>query len=285
MNSFRIKFNYWISCIIVSFFFLNISCKSSRLPPSNNFNSFFEHTQIKTDTLYQSNQEINIIKIPNDTNAFYKIEIGFTKTDLKTTSNFGKNKNAKGAINGGFFDMDKGGSVAYLELNDSVINYTLNPQRKWAKSDSLINGTIIIYKNNDMVIRPKRTDQYYENSKKEKIVMLTGPLLIKNSKKSKLFDSNFVNNRHPRTCLCKTKKSILFITIDGRRENAQGMNLFELQDFLLNLGCLDAINLDGGGSTTMWTHKNGVVNQPSDKTGERPVANALLIIEKEKKNP
>ncbi len=285
MNSFRLKFNYWIFCVIVSFFFLNISCKSNRLPPSNNSNGFFELTQIKTDTLYQSNQQINIIKISNDTNAPYKIEIGYAKTDLKITSNFGKNKNALGAINGGFFDMDNGGSVAYLELNDSVINYTLNPQKKWAKSDSLINGSIIIYKNNDMVILPKRTDQYYKNSKKEKGVILTGPLLIQNSKKSKLFDSKFVNNRHPRTCLCKTKKSILFITIDGRRENAQGMNLFELQDFLLNLGCLDAINLDGGGSTTMWTHKNGVVNQPSDKTGERPVSNVLLIMEKEKNIP
>ncbi|MCK4879516.1 MAG: phosphodiester glycosidase family protein, partial [Bacteroidales bacterium] len=44
-------------------------------------------------------------------------------------------------------------------------------------------------------------------------------------------------------------------------------------------GCIDAINLDGGGSTTMWTKDNGVVNRPSDKRGERPVANAILILE------
>jgi len=49
---------------------------------------------------------------------------------------------------------------------------------------------------------------------------------------------------------------------------------------LLKLGCVDAINLDGGGSTTMWIHQKGIVNFPSDKTGERPVSNALLIIKK-----
>ncbi len=56
------------------------------------------------------------------------------------------------------------------------------------------------------------------------------------------------------------------------------MNLYELQVFLYNLGCSDAINLDGGGSTTIWTKEKGVVNTPSDKKGERPVANALIIL-------
>ena len=46
------------------------------------------------------------------------------------------------------------------------------------------------------------------------------------------------------------------------------------------VGCVDAINLDGGGSTTMWTKDKVIVNFPSDKTGERPVSNALLIINK-----
>jgi exopolysaccharide biosynthesis protein len=41
--------------------------------------------------------------------------------------------------------------------------------------------------------------------------------------------------------------------------------------------CITGINLDGGGSTTMWLKGMGVVNHPSDKTGERTVANALVI--------
>lgn len=56
------------------------------------------------------------------------------------------------------------------------------------------------------------------------------------------------------------------------------MNLFEAQQFLLSIGCIDAINLDGGGSTTMWTNSRGVVNYPNDGGEERPVSNVLLII-------
>lgn len=58
------------------------------------------------------------------------------------------------------------------------------------------------------------------------------------------------------------------------------MNLLELQKYLLSLGCKDAINLDGGGSSTMWINNKGVVNLPSDKNGERSVANILMIIRK-----
>jgi exopolysaccharide biosynthesis protein len=77
----------------------------------------------------------------------------------------------------------------------------------------------------------------------------------------------------------------LFITIDGRDDNAAGMNLFELRNFLRWMKACDAINLDGGGSTTLWIYNqpdNGVVNYPSDNKvwdhlGERKVANVLLV--------
>ncbi|RMD98315.1 MAG: phosphodiester glycosidase family protein, partial [Calditrichaeota bacterium] len=65
---------------------------------------------------------------------------------------------------------------------------------------------------------------------------------------------------------------------DGRQEGySAGMSLFELAEFMRGLGCTEAINLDGGGSTTLVVASR-VVNRPSDKTGERPVANALLLV-------
>jgi exopolysaccharide biosynthesis protein len=106
-------------------------------------------------------------------------------------------------------------------------------------------------------------------------------LLISNGVPENLPATAFVTTRHPRTCLCITPEAILFITIDGRRETAAGMDLHDVQAFLISLGCVDAVNMDGGGSTTMWIHGvNGgrIVNHPSDRTGERPVANALVII-------
>ncbi|MEN8186957.1 MAG: phosphodiester glycosidase family protein [Bacteroidota bacterium] len=279
------KANRWILFIFTGLLILNLGCKSNKLPLQKTSDTSFEHTQIVTDSLYQSKQQINIIKLQSNPDDNYEIDFGYSNSALKTTSYFGKSEDALAAINGNFFNMDEGGSVSYLEINDSIINPSLDPDLKWGITDSIINGAIIIYKDEKVDIHPKRSGEFYYNSKKEKAVMFTGPLLIQNAKKSNLFDSKFVSDRHPRTCLCKTEESILFVTIDGRSANAQGMNLYELQDFLLNIGCLDAINLDGGGSTTMWIHNKGIVNHPSDKSGERPVANILLIRKKEENTP
>ena len=54
------------------------------------------------------------------------------------------------------------------------------------------------------------------------------------------------------------------------------MSLTMLADLLIEFGAVEAINLDGGGSTTM-VIKNKLVNKPSDATGERPVSDAILV--------
>jgi exopolysaccharide biosynthesis protein len=54
------------------------------------------------------------------------------------------------------------------------------------------------------------------------------------------------------------------------------MTIPELEALMIELGCVEALNLDGGGSTTM-VIRGKVVNSPSDPTGERPVSDALLV--------
>ncbi len=54
------------------------------------------------------------------------------------------------------------------------------------------------------------------------------------------------------------------------------MTIAELAALLLELGALEAINMDGGGSTTMAV-RGKVVNSPSDLAGERAVGDALLV--------
>ena len=117
----------------------------------------------------------------------------------------------------------------------------------------------------------------YLSSRNELSVLGSGPILLQGARKMEIGETKFSSNRHPRSCLCESDKEILFIVVDGRSAKAQGMSLFELQDFLLSLRCNDAINLDGGGSSALWIRGKGVVNTPSDKTGERPVANAIVI--------
>jgi len=92
---------------------------------------------------------------------------------------------------------------------------------------------------------------------------------------------NFAQVRHPRTAVGFSADSskIFLATVDGRQSESAGMTLFELADLMISLGCAQALNLDGGGSTTMVV-RGEVANKPSDAAGEKPVANALLLISK-----
>ena len=144
-------------------------------------------------------------------------------------------------------------------------------------NDSLRTGAVVILNDQTVLIEPEKKDSVYEKSTDEAYVLVTGPLLLQDGEKVKLASMYFVNDRHPRTVICTKTESILLATIDGRSETSSGMNLHELQDFLISQNCMDAVNLDGGGSTTMWIKGRGVVNEPSDKSGERPVANILIV--------
>lgn len=115
------------------------------------------------------------------------------------------------------------------------------------------------------------------------------PQLIKDGKiditwEQEKSSKSFVETRHPRTAVAKMKDGkFLMITVDGRQPGVSvGMNLNELAEYLLSLGAVDAMNLDGGGSTTMFLDGK-VVNKPSDKEGERKVGDAILVSLRKKK--
>lgn len=260
---------------------LTIGCKEKSILPATH-QAAFHLSQIKTDSLFNSQQAIHLLSI-DDRLVGQVLDLAYRPSELVKTSTMAEREHAIAAINGGFFDMDKGGSVSYLEEDNEVISNTRSAGAKWAVADSLINGIILFTKNRQLVIDNFKSDDYYTQSKKEKFAIATGPLLLKGSVPQKLANTNFTHRRHPRSCLCKTEDAIIFIVIDGRSETAAGMNLPEAQQYLQSLGCIDAINLDGGGSSTLWVKGKGVVNTPSDKNGERAVANALLVLDKRRK--
>jgi exopolysaccharide biosynthesis protein len=88
----------------------------------------------------------------------------------------------------------------------------------------------------------------------------------------------FATDRHPRTAVASLRDGrVLLAVVDGRQPASSiGMSLDELARFLIEFGAIEAINLDGGGSTTMVV-KGEIVNRPSDPTGERPVSDAILV--------
>ncbi|MEP7038673.1 MAG: phosphodiester glycosidase family protein, partial [Acidobacteriota bacterium] len=113
------------------------------------------------------------------------------------------------------------------------------------------------------------------------------PQLIKNGKieitwEQEKSSKSFVETKHPRTAVAKLKDGkFLMVTIDGRSEASGGIGLEDLAKILLEVGSTDAMNLDGGGSTTMFLDGK-VVNHPSDKEGERKVGDAILVFPRKK---
>jgi hypothetical protein len=89
---------------------------------------------------------------------------------------------------------------------------------------------------------------------------------------------DFVTTRHPRTLVGADRDGFIWlVVVDGRRPDSLGMRLDELQRLAGRLGLVDALNLDGGGSTTLVV-ENTVVNRPSDPIGPRKVSDSLLVL-------
>jgi exopolysaccharide biosynthesis protein len=95
---------------------------------------------------------------------------------------------------------------------------------------------------------------------------------------SNSFFYGWVHKRNPRTIAgVDAQGRTLIVTADGRQTSSLGLSINESANVARSLGMVNAINLDGGGSTTM-VQGSQVVNSPSDATGERPVGDALLVL-------
>ncbi|MFN5272277.1 MAG: phosphodiester glycosidase family protein [Planctomycetota bacterium] len=91
--------------------------------------------------------------------------------------------------------------------------------------------------------------------------------------------------RHPRTAvgLSKDGNQFVWMVVDGRQQGySEGVSEEELAKLLIERGCSEGINLDGGGSSSMWIRNDkdelSVANSPSEKTGVRPVPVVLSLI-------
>lgn len=244
--------------------------------------------------LFASNQHVSILQTKlNNKNLKFAlgsadnyVPEGDTLRKLKYTSTIAVENYALVAVNGGFFNTKRGGSVDFLKINKNIIDSASYSPTKPIPEQSMAAITI---NDNDFKIVKGGTKLYWEKSLPQANILVTGPLLLFNNEEQELRNNAFNNNRHPRTCACVTKDDdLLLITVDGRNAMAEGMSLHELAYMSRMLGCKDAINLDGGGSTTMYVKGqpfDGVVNFPCDNKqfdhyGERSVSNILMILKK-----
>ncbi|MBL1410636.1 phosphodiester glycosidase family protein [Sphingobacterium faecale] len=224
--------------------------------------------------LFNSRQEVNIIEI--DLKKHNKsLRLAALANSLKKTSTLAQQHHAIVAINGGFFNMKNGGAVDFIKVEDTIVNTTASPSLR-ANAYFAFNSRKTIITTDSSQTSP------YPN------VLLSGPLLVKDSRQQQLAKNAFNDNRHPRTAIALKGNKLILCTVDGRNANSQGLNLEELSKILRWYGCHDAMNLDGGGSTTMYIKgqpDEGIVNYPSDNKqfdhlGERSVANIIYIFSK-----
>jgi len=190
--------------------------------------------------------------------------IGYESKVLKLTSEFGKRAGARSALNGTFFDTKEGGSVDFIKAGGQIIN----PNRMENNKRAAHQKAALAIEKGRLTIEKWNGRAEWETEMQADEIMVSGPLLIFQQRPEELDSSSFNITRHPRTAVAITASNrILLITVDGRNENAAGMSLFELRNILRWLNTRHGINLDGGGSTTLWIYNqpdDGVVNYPCD---------------------
>lgn len=112
------------------------------------------------------------------------------------------------------------------------------------------------------------------------VLLQKGSIHISNEEEM-MFTGKAINDRHPRTAMGYTSdKKLIILVIQGRFPGiAEGASLLQEAKILQDLGCVEALNLDGGGSSCLLVNGQETI-KPSDKTGERPVPAVFLIIRK-----
>lgn len=239
--------------------------------------------------IFDSNQYVSIVEIDTK-KAKGRFALASNLGYITPTSKFAKDSGAVVAMNGSFYNMSKPyNSVCYFKKH-GVEEFVFN--EKMAQRD---NGAVAISAKGKLSVHAANPAepgaiapaQTWPAALDAVSVVSSGPILIVDGQNARLDDNSFNNNRHPRSAVGTKGKKIYLVAVDGRNaDNAQGVSLKEFTKIMRWIGAENALNMDGGGSTTLYVegeNGNGIVNHPSDnkkfdREGERRVVNSLLFI-------
>lgn len=236
------------------------------------------------EDLYGSKQYINLLDIDlNDTTI--KPFIAWQDTVLLPTHEMAEREKAVAAVNGNFFHTKNGGSVCFLKINGKIIDTSRTDLSEHLFLDELDDAAIIIDQKEkmDIILCPPAG---WKSISQIPTIISAGPPLLLDGKMVKFAPLRFNDKRYSRTGAGLTKNNhLLLIAVDGNSEESAGMTIPEFAAIFKAFDCINAINLDGGGSTTMWIKgepDSGIVNHPTDNKkfdhyGERKVANAIIL--------
>ena len=192
----------------------------------------------------------------------------YGKNITAKTSTIADSVNAILAINGDYYGVQEAGYV----LKNGVVYRNTASNRE----DLVIykDGSFKIINEKDVSLEDLVEDGAYN-------ILSFGPALVTNSKVS--VDENDEVGRamasNPRTAIGYISQNhYVFVVSDGRTSDSEGLSLYQLANFMQDLGCITAYNLDGGGSSTMYFNGK-VINNPTTngRISERSVSDIVYI--------
>ena len=225
----------------------------------------------------------------------------------ETLTQFSKNKKARVVVNGGYFLIDKTPTehVGLLYVNNRTVapatkSVLRNNKRYFTARGALgflDDGGIDIAwvtSRNDSLFnfaeplenQPEEPVDSFDFSKAETWevddAIHAGPVLMHDGKirvtsNEEVFFGSTIPDIHPRTAAgYRTSGELVLLVVDGRQVDSRGVDLQELAILMRDLGCVEAINLDGGGSSAMVVDGK-LLNRPAGTTSQREVMSAIAV--------
>lgn len=208
-----------------------------------------------------------------------RVKVGSSKklgVEGELTSQIARDNGAVAAVNGGgFTDSSSGDSkwtgtggkpVGILMSNGKILYNDLKEDEE--------RDVMAITKNGALLVGPHSLGELKELGATEAISF--GPALVVNGRGTiKSGDGGW--GIAPRTAIGQRKDgAILLLVIDGRQTKSVGATLKDVENIMLQYGAVNATNLDGGSSSTMY-YEGDVINNPCDPLGERSVPSAIFV--------
>ena len=234
--------------------------------------------------MFGSRQSISVVSYPRRN---FETQIVHLDRRAEATSELGKAAGADIAVNGSYFNVKTFEPVTFVLIDKKIVGRT-TPNELMRT-----NGMLAFRdkKGRRMDIFFCDTSEYGQVARRYRSALAAGPVLIDGGRIVEYdSDKSFYTGCHPRTLIGKRADGeVVMVVIDGRfKGRGEGATIAETAYIARLLGLVEALNLDGGGSSTLWTARKGVLNHPYDNhrfdhAGERAVPNCIVVRGKTRK--
>ncbi len=227
-------------------------------------------------TLHKDAQTISFVRYKPE--AFQTTVVTAEEAQADSTGALCLKYDAIAGINGSYFNVDELTATTFVKDDGFVIGQSLSNETY------RVNGAVILNPE-DIRFEACDTTATFDTDWE---VMAAGPLLLDDGVALTYEEGipgwkKFYDKRHPRSLIgTDADGGFWMIVVDGRFPGeGEGMTIAELTDLSRNLGLVEALNLDGGGSSTLWVLPEGVINHPYDNhrydhEGQRVVPNIII---------